>query len=574
MVFDSLSRLQMPQISRFIPTIALNSRDWLRSLSLAAIAALVTSLPVKAAERLYLIYSPISWSVKVSSLETFAKEGKVDKNLQFYFDLGGVKDEATKAQFRQALLKKVEVNPVSLSRFFNTEIGEDILTRIGNLIAIQGGRNGKYALRGALVQAAMDPQGLTLLNFLRKLPTNMQLNLEQMVTLAKEGDLVIEATNIFTFAIAKISEEEAASDPPVNFASLPDLRQRGELGVSKQTWKLNDISRQRQFYVDVYKPQQWRAGKTPVVILSHGLASRPEDYGKRAEHLASYGFVVALPQHPGSDITQAQALLEGYSRQVFDVNEFINRPKDVSYVIDELQRRNQSEFEGRLNLESVGLIGHSFGGYTVLALAGAEIDFENLAKDCQSEVSNLNISLLLQCRALKLPRQVYNFRDPRVASVIATNPVNSSIFGSQGLSKIQIPVMLGSGSYDPATPAVFEQVRSFNWLTSRDRYLGLAEGQAHVDFSELDAGALSMLESFEDLTLPSPDLLNNYADSLSLAFFEFYIANNPKYRPYLQASYSTYLSQGEQFKLFLISAASSEQFRQAIAKFRSEYNLQ
>lgn len=45
-------------------------------------------------------------------------------------------------------------------------------------------------------------------------------------------------------------------------------------------------------------------------------------------------------------------------------------------MIDELERRNPSQFEGRLDLQNVGVPGHSFGGYGALAVAGAVIDFQ------------------------------------------------------------------------------------------------------------------------------------------------------------------------------------------------------
>ncbi len=112
--------------------------------------------------------------------------------------------------------------------------------------------------------------------------------------------------------------------------------------------------------------QQWREGKTPVVVISHRLGSRPEDFAKRAQYLADYGYVVALPQHIGSDYQQQPALIKGYSRQVFLTDEFIDHLLDVSYVIDELERRNAKEFDGRLALDNVGIFGHSFGGYTAL----------------------------------------------------------------------------------------------------------------------------------------------------------------------------------------------------------------
>jgi predicted dienelactone hydrolase len=79
---------------------------------------------------------------------------------------------------------------------------------------------------------------------------------------------------------------------------MADLRQPGPYGFQKETWQLTDQSRNRKFYVDVYKPQRWREGKTPVVIASHGLASNPADFTEAGQHLASYGYVVAIPQHP------------------------------------------------------------------------------------------------------------------------------------------------------------------------------------------------------------------------------------------------------------------------------------
>jgi predicted dienelactone hydrolase len=382
------------------------------------------------------------------------------------------------------------------------------------------------------------------------------------------------ATEILSNEIKQLSLQEATATPPTDFAKLTDLRKPGTLGVQpKQTWMLKDSSRDRKFYVDVYKPQTWRDGKTPVVIFSHGLASRPEDFAKRAEHLASYGYVVALPQHPGSDTKQTEALIKGYSREIFDLNEFINRPKDISYAIDELERRNQSEFQGKLDLESVGVAGHSFGGYTGLAVAGAEIDFQNLEKDCKRQFGVLDTSLLLQCRALTLPRQTYSFRDKRVTAVFTENPVNSSIFGSTGLSKIEIPVFIAGGNYDPATPFVFEQVRVFPWLTTSNKYLAMSEGQAHVDFSQLDAGVQATIESVGEFTLPSPDLITSYSNSMSLAFFGMYIEKREDYKPYLKSAYAAYLSQDEKFKLSLISTASSDKLKQAIDAFKRKYNV-
>lgn len=538
-----------------------------RSLILGLMSALLTSLPVKAADIILFNYGPVQLQLKTSSLRTFAQTGTIDANLRTYLKNTSPQQQA---EFRRALTEKAAINPIQISRFFNTETGENILSFFGQYVRIQGGTNGKFALRGALIQAALAPDGLTLLNFLQNLPTNVEINVNDVLQLSRMIDLVVQATEAFSQDLADLSAQEAKNNPPVNYAALTDLRQNGTYGVIKERWTLTDPKRQRTFYLDVYKPQSWRNGQTPVVIFSHGLASRPEDYEKQLEHLASYGYFVAAPQHPGSDLLQVQNLLEGYSNEVFARNEFIDRPLDISFIIDELERRNQSVFNGHLNLKSVGVMGHSFGGYTALALAGATIDFDYLQSTCSSNDQYINLSLLLQCRALKLPRQEYNFRDPRVQAVFTANPVNSTVFGPKGLAKIQIPVWIGAGSYDPATPFVFEQARSFPWLTTPHKYLGMMQGQAHVDFSVLDAGLTNLIDS-TDILLPSPNLIAAYGDSTMVAFFEVYIANNADYRPFLQASYSAYLSQDQPFKFYVITEASSDELAQELKKYRAEH---
>lgn len=528
--------------------------------------ALIGNPAVKAADRILFNYGPLTFSVTVDSLEKFAKEGKIEKDLALYLENVC---PPQREQFRQALLQRSQFDPVQIYRFFDTPMGEDILEGIGSLIRIPGGRNGKYPLRGAIYQAAADPQGLTLLNFLRKFPTDIQLDTDEIFLAADKIERAIDTTTVMVDEVSKLASKISTRNLPTDYSLLPDLRKRGNYEISKRVLTLKDESRDRQFKLYIYSPQgrQRSLEKIPVVILSHGLASRPEDFSSRAEHLASHGYLVALPQHPGSDYNYLQGLLEGYSNDIFDLNEFIDRPKDISFVIDELERRNQAEYAGRLNLQEVGVIGHSFGGYTALAVAGARIDFENLNKACNGTDWDPNLSLLLQCRALQLPQKDYNFRDKRVTAVVAANPVNSIVFGPKGIAQVETPVLIAAGSLDPATPAVYEQIRSFPWLRVPDKYLALAEGQAHVDFSQLDAGATQLLDSFPNLTLPDPVLIDNYANSMTLAFFDVYIANNAKARRYLQSSYAAYLSRAETFKLFLLDASASNSLASTLESF-------
>lgn len=542
---------------------------WFSSLGVGAICAILSTIPVNAAERIYFDYGPLGLSISVDSLETFAKEGKINKELEFYIKRVSEENQAT---FREVLQTKQEVDPVQLYRFFRTPIGENLLTGFGNIIQIQGGRNGKFSIRGALVQAAADPEGLSVLNFMRKFSTNIELNTDQILEVSGLLEKIVKATDEMVIQISRLAAAEAATENPVDFSTLPDIRKAGEFGFYKQTITVKDDSRQRQFLVKIYKPQRWRAGQTPVVIASHGLASTPENFEELSQHLASYGYLVVLPQHPGSDFNYLQKMLAGYSRNIFEIQEFIDRPLDVSYVLDELERRNQTEFAGRLNLKEVGVIGHSLGGYTALALAGAEIDFERLETDCNRVVWDPNLSLLVQCRALELPRKAYNLRDSRIKAAIAINPVNSSIFGPKGLSQIQIPVFIGAGTLDPATPAVLEQMRSFAWLNTPNKYLGLSEGQAHLNFSQLDAGTKAIIDSLPNLKLPPQSLIDDYGNAMMLSFLEVHVTTNPEYRSYLQSSYAEYISQ-EPFKFYLISSSSDQELNRVILEFKAREGI-
>ncbi|MDJ0662573.1 MAG: alpha/beta hydrolase [Crocosphaera sp.] len=548
---------------------------WFRpvtSLVLGTLTSLTLTLPTNAAEKIYFVFDSLIISIPVSSLEVYAEEGQLSQQLSRYFNLAGTSEEERQA-FREALSTPVSIDPVDLSRLLNTDEGERILNYVGKVFNIQGGRNGKYIIRGALVQAAFEPEGLTFINFLNRLATDVQIDIKKALELAEQIEIVVNGTYLFTEEVAKLSAIEAQQDPKIDFSQLTDPRQSGPFEVKKDRWNLFDQNRKRNFYVEVYQPQTLPNESVPVIVISHGLASRPEDFSKWANHLASYGYVVALPQHPGSDIQQTENFLEGLSRQIFLRNEFINRPLDITYTIDELERRNQGWFSGKLDLKNVGVAGHSFGGYTMLAIAGATPDFNRLEQICNLEIGDLNTALLLQCRALKLEKKDYNFKDDRVKALFVVNPVNSGIFGDKSLEKIDIPVFIAAGSYDPATPFIFEQVASYPRLKVPEKYLQLQEGQAHVDFSQLDAGIMDTLQKTTKLTLPSPQLLDSYTHSMMLSFFEVYIEKNSQYRPFLQSAYGEYLSQGQEFKTYIITEKSSNALSQSINNFIRDNNL-
>ncbi|MDJ0844947.1 alpha/beta hydrolase [Crocosphaera sp.] len=507
------------------------------------ISCFCCTLPSVAAERINIIWQSLRLTLEVSSLEQFANEGIINQELEFYFQAAGL-DDNQQQSLRELLVTQYPIDGVQLSKFLNTPTGEILLERLGILASVPGGRNGKYLLRGALIQAALDSEkGFSFINILDNLSTNIQVNVEEIEKTLEYQQRLVLATNSLIKNASEISQQNI-SELNVDYTNVSDIRKQGEYGVSPvKIIKLADKNRQRTFDVHFYQPKNWKPGKTPVIIVSHGLASHPNDFSMLGKQLASHGFFVAIPQHIGSDQQQLENMLNGYSRDLYDLQEFINRPLDITYVLDELEKRNPREFGNRLKLDKVGVIGHSFGGYTALSVAGATWDFENIKNYCDRQVWEANLSMLLQCQTLELPKQDYNFRDTRVGAIAIINPVNSVIFGSQGLSKVDIPIIISAGTNDPATPPIIEQIRTFAWVKSEDKYLFVMEGQAHFlsppEKNEQINNLINLLVDFKKI---DDNLFTDYNNAKSLAFFQFHLSENNDYEIYLKPGYWQHIS--------------------------------
>jgi len=500
--------------------------------------SILVAHPVISAERIYFSYGFFERSVPIESLETFVETSEVDSELAFYARQV-TSDQLS--QFRQVLQSEIPLDVVTVSQFLYTPIGERLLNRLGEVIQTEARQSGFYGIRAALILAAADPQGFTPLAVLRQFPTDgIRIDIAQGLAIADDLQALVSRTNQATNLIQQQAQTEAAATPFPSNSLTTNLWTSGPYRWEVQTFTLTDSKRNRSFPVDIYLPRL--SDTRPLVVISHGLGSDRESFAYLARHLASYGFVVAVPEHPGSNADQLQALFEGIAERVTNPREFIDRPLDITYLLDELDRlsRSNSVLQGRLSLQNVGVIGQSFGGYTALALAGARLDFEQLQSDCRALNDSLNLSLVLQCLALQLPKQTYDLADPRIGAAIAVNPVDSSIMGQRGLSQIQVPTMIVTGSADTVAPALPEQIQPFTWLTTSNRYLLLLDGGTHFSATESSDAGIPIPTS---VVGPEPALARRYLEALSMAFFQVYLADQLEYRPYLSAAYANRISQ-------------------------------
>ena len=500
--------------------------------------------------------------LSVDSLEAFAKEGIITPEFNFY---ASRLDPQTLARFREALQKKFDVSPATVYRVGNMPMGEDFLQQLGEAIYTHPERNGLYAIRSALILAAADEEGLTAINVMRHFPTReIQLNTSLIFSLIKDAGNFLSYNDSTIRAIAQQVDSEIASQEKFSFGQMPDLRERGSYSVTHKTmtFKIDQVrqtnlgfSADYRLKTDVYLPENFNQ-PAPLVVLSHGFTSNRSHFNYLAEHLASYGYIVIVPEHVGSNSKFKEAFLQGKLSFAVSPIEFFNRPLDITFLLNQIE--NHSEFSGLINWEQVGVLGHSFGGNTALVVSGASLNSERISQICQPNQPTLNVSQLLQCRARHLPPGNYNLQDTRIKAVFAVNPVTSSILGPESMSQITIPTMLLGGSDDIVTPFIEEQAHPFLWLTTENKYLGVMVGGTHNSSSSPE-GVASMPDFLKGVR---PDIAREYVKAMTLAFFEVHLRNNLDYQPYLSSAYIQNLST-EELPLHLVTSLTTEQLELA-----------
>ncbi|MGD1858639.1 MAG: alpha/beta hydrolase [Leptolyngbyaceae cyanobacterium] len=515
--------------------------------------------PVHGAEDIRLLVAgPLLFDISVESLAIFAETGAVTGDLQLVAPF--IEDRALQL-LRQGLNRKIPLGVVAVDQLAYSPLGRDALFNLGKIFQVHRGINGQKALRAALIGAAAkaDEDGWTMIDVLAEFPTaTLEIELQDLQALRRELAIYFGYSQAVVGAIKTQAGMEAAQ-ANIDTTGLADLSQPGPFSSVKETITVrNPALRQTQqglsvnydFDTDVYLP----SGLTepaPVVIISHGFGDVKESFTFLAEHLASHGFVAIVPDHVGSDLQYRQQYLQGRLNTLLSPMEFINRPQEISFLIDQLEMlvAESPEWAAVLNLDRIGVAGDSLGSTTALALAGAEINRARLVEACNPASISLNFANYLECRAQYLPPQNYDLADPRIRAVVAAHPLGGALYGPEGFGQIEIPLMMVSGSRDIVAPGVTEQFHPFVWLQSEQKYLALLDAGTHFSSKPGRDGE----GIFRFLAGQHREVGTAYYKTLNIAFWNAYLRDEAEYLPYLTARYAKQISQGKPMMLDLIT---------------------
>lgn len=273
---------------------------------------------------------------------------------------------------------------------------------------------------------------------------------------------------------------------------------------------LHDAKRDKILHVRVFYPNE--PGSYPVIVFSHGAGGSQSCCDALTRHWATHGYVTIQPTHEDSTVQRRNAGEEDVSflKAVRDALKkpslWQSRPQDISFVLDSLpaMQKHVPALTGKMDLEHIGVGGHSMGAFTADAIAGALVDLPG--------------------------HPATSFADPRVKAVVLLSPQGPGEFGltDHSWDGINLPLLSMTGSLDLGAGNQGPEWKKIPFERSKPggKYHVFIQGANHMSF-------------VAPATMPGRatqgDSILGYTNCASLAFWDAYLKTDPDARNYLQS---------------------------------------
>lgn len=229
-------------------------------------------------------------------------------------------------------------------------------------------------------------------------------------------------------------------------------------------------------------------GRFPMVLFSHGLNGRWSNLGWLAAELASKGMIAVAPNHPGT---------AWVNKESAETPKLWERPRDLSRIIDHLLADNA--WRPLIDENRIAAIGHSLGGYTVMAMAGARFDKALHDRYCATHPERSDCVWVKKVGIGEEPatkdRLEASLADPRLSAAISLDLGLTQAFDPLSLAAIETPVLvIGAGSPLPDLPVEAESRHLASMLpTATTDYAEIADMSHFSVFARCKPGAEPLL---------------------------------------------------------------------------------
>ena len=291
--------------------------------------------------------------------------------------------------------------------------------------------------------------------------------------------------------------------PEWGIPSLTSYASPGREAVQVREFDLENAELGKRLPVRLSFPKA--SGSYPVVLFSHGAYSSKNYYDLILDHWASHGYVVIAPTHRDSTAL-------GVKRGDPTIGQhWPERVADLSFLLDavpEMESRFRA-LAGKADFSRVAATGHSLGGLTAMALAGAQTF---------ADAGNRRVS----------------YRDSRVSVGVFVSPPGAmpTLIDSAGFSTINVPAL-----YTTATNDII-MMPDTTWEWHKDGYAAAQGGSKYLLVLKGADHYLGGVVGRDDLQIhPMSDDFMDAFNGLSTAFLDHYLKQSQRAGEMLEGSH-------------------------------------
>ena len=217
-------------------------------------------------------------------------------------------------------------------------------------------------------------------------------------------------------------------------------------------------------------------GKFGLIVISHGSGGGSLNHRDLAIYLAAHGYVVAAPEHPKDNYRDMTG--------VGSYEVWAGRPRQISATIDALL--GGQVFGLNINQDRIGVVGHSAGGYTALAVIGGKADMTNLLRHCKDHPDDAEFCSYGGARTrqagsqIPTPTAIPDMPDRRIKAAVAMAPVGA-LFDELSFERVTIPVRIYCADRDTLLPCRYHAEKIYKSLSREAEYVVLPNA-GHFSF--------------------------------------------------------------------------------------------